>query len=97
MPQLKQVQEQKKGVLLALAAFTMWGVAPVYFKQLIHIDAEEILAQRIIWAVIFLVIVSVFSSQLHKTIAILKQPKQLALLSVSACLLGFNWGLLYGQ
>ncbi len=88
-----QKQEQKKGVLLALAAFTMWGFAPVYFKQLIHIDAQEILAQRIIWAVIFLIIISLFSSQLHKTIAILKQPKQLALLSVSACLLGFNWGL----
>ena len=93
MQQLIQRQEQKKGVLLALAAFTMWGIAPVYFKQLIHIDAQEILAQRIIWAVIFLIIVSLFSSQLHKTIAILKQPKQLALLSVSACLLGFNWGL----
>jgi chloramphenicol-sensitive protein RarD len=93
MPQLNQAQEQKKGVLLALAAFIMWGIAPVYFKQLIHIDALEILSQRIIWAVVFLIIVSIFSNQLHKTIAILKQPKQLALLSLSACLLGFNWGL----
>jgi chloramphenicol-sensitive protein RarD len=93
MPQLKQAQEQKKGVFLALAAFIMWGIAPVYFKQLIHIDAQEILAQRVIWAVVFLIIISLFSSQLHKTIAVLKQPKQLALLSLSACLLGFNWGL----
>jgi chloramphenicol-sensitive protein RarD len=92
-PEQLQKQQQKKGVLLALAAFTMWGIAPIYFKQLIHIDALEILAQRVIWAVIFLIIVSLFSSQLHKTIAILKQPKQLALLAVSACLLGFNWGL----
>ncbi|MBQ0731891.1 MAG: EamA family transporter RarD [Oleispira antarctica] len=88
-----QHQEEKKGVFFALSAFIMWGIAPIYFKQLIHIDALEILTQRIIWAVVFLIIISLFSSQLHKTIAVLKQPKQLALLAVSACLLGFNWGL----
>jgi chloramphenicol-sensitive protein RarD len=93
MPELAQRQEQKKGVLFALSAFIMWGIAPIYFKQLIHIDALEILAQRIIWAVIFLIVISLFSRQLYKTIAILKQPKQLAILSISACLLGFNWGL----
>jgi chloramphenicol-sensitive protein RarD len=93
MPELAQRQEQKKGVLLALSAFIMWGIAPIYFKQLIHIDALEILAQRIIWAVVFLIIISLFSRQLYKTIRILKQPKQLAILSISACLLGFNWGL----
>ena len=93
MPQFIQRQEQKKGVLLALSAFIMWGIAPIYFKQLVHIDAMEILTQRIIWAVLFLIIISLFSSQLHKTIAVFKQPRQLALLTVSACLLGLNWGL----
>ncbi|MFT7261595.1 MAG: chloramphenicol-sensitive protein RarD [Glaciecola sp.] len=93
MQELVQRQEQKKGVLLALSAFIMWGIAPVYFKQLIHIDALEILAQRIIWAVVFLIVISLFSRQLYKTIEVLKQPKQLAILSISACLLGFNWGL----
>ncbi|MGK0247702.1 MAG: chloramphenicol-sensitive protein RarD [Oleispira sp.] len=93
MQELQQRQEQKRGVLLALSAFIMWGIAPIYFKQLIHIDALEILAQRIIWAVMFLLVISLFSRQLYKTIEILKQPKQLAILSISACLLGFNWGL----
>ena len=93
MQQLAQRQEERKGVFFALSAFIMWGIAPIYFKQLIHIDALEILTQRIIWAVVFLIIISVFSGQLHKTIAVLKQPKQLALLTLSACLLGFNWGL----
>jgi chloramphenicol-sensitive protein RarD len=93
MQELVQRQEQKKGVLFALSAFIMWGIAPIYFKQLINIDALEILAQRIIWAVVFLIVISLFSRQLYKTIAILKQPKQLAVLSISACLLGFNWGL----
>lgn len=93
MQQLIQQQEQKKGVFFALAAFIMWGIAPVYFKQIAHIDSFEILAQRIIWSVLFLVFISLVSSQLHKTIEVFKQPKQLAVLALSACLLGFNWGL----
>jgi chloramphenicol-sensitive protein RarD len=87
------LQKQQKGVLLALSAFIMWGIAPVYFKQLTHINAQEILSQRIIWSVLFLIVISLFSGQLNKTIMILKQPKQLVLLALSACLLGFNWGL----
>ncbi len=88
-----QSQQQKIGLLFALAAFTLWGLAPIYFKLLIYIDAAEILAQRIVWSVIFLILVCVFGKQLTKVMAILKQPKQLALLGLSASLLGLNWGI----
>jgi len=86
-------QQQKSGLIFALAAFIMWGLAPIYFKQLIHIDAKEILSHRVAWSVIFLIVISAISGQLPKLIAVFKQPKQLALLSLSACLLGLNWGL----
>ncbi len=86
-------QQQKSGLIFALAAFIMWGLAPIYFKQLIHIDAKEILSHRVVWSVIFLIVISAISGQLPKLIAVFKQPKQLALLSLSACLLGLNWGL----
>lgn len=85
-------EQQKVGVLFALAAFIMWGLAPIYFKQLQYIAPQEILSQRIVWSVIFLLLVVVFSRQLYKVIAIIKEPKQLALLTASACLLGTNWG-----
>lgn len=81
------------GVLFALAAFFMWGLAPIYFKQLAHIDAQEILAQRIVWSIIFLTLVAVIGKQFGKILHVLKQPKQLLLLTLSSCLLGFNWGI----
>lgn len=86
-------EQQKTGLLFALAAFIMWGLAPIYFKQLQHIAPQEILSQRIVWSVIFLVLVVLFSRQLHKVTSIIKAPKQLALLATSACLLGTNWGI----
>jgi chloramphenicol-sensitive protein RarD len=63
-------EQQKAGLLFALAAFIMWGLAPIYFKQLQHIAPQEILSQRIVWSVIFLILVVLASRQLHKVIAI---------------------------
>ena len=49
-----QINKQHQlGVFFALAAFIMWGLAPIYFKQITHIDAKEILTQRILWSVLF--------------------------------------------
>ncbi len=88
-----QLQQQKSGFLFALAAFIMWGLAPIYFKQLIYIDAKEILAQRVVWSVLFLLVICFAGSQVSKLVSVLKQPKQILILAISASLLGFNWGM----
>mgnify|MGYP001826058233 CR=1 FL=1 len=44
------------GVIAALAAFTFWGLVPIYYKSLQSVGAWEILAHRVIWSVPLLVI-----------------------------------------
>lgn len=39
------------GVIAALAAFTFWGLVPIYYKGLQAVDVWEVLAQRVIWSV----------------------------------------------
>lgn len=46
----------RSGVIAALAAFTFWGLVPIYYKSLQTVDAWEILAHRVIWSVPLLVI-----------------------------------------
>lgn len=43
-------QNTTKGVLCALGAYFIWGVAPIYFKSIKEVPAEEILTHRIIWS-----------------------------------------------
>lgn len=43
----------KKGVLLAIGAYTMWGIAPIYFKTITFVPALEILSHRVIWSFFF--------------------------------------------
>lgn len=85
-------RQQKIGLFFALSAFIMWGLAPMYFKQLLHIDAKEILAHRIFWSVLFLISITLMSKQFHKVLSVFKQPKLLLMLMFSTVLLGLNWG-----
>jgi len=85
--------EQRKGVILACLAFFMWGLAPIYFKLLQHISAFEILMHRVVWSVLFIIVIVSVMRQWHKIKHVIKQPKLLLMLTLTATLLGFNWGL----
>lgn len=85
--------EQKKGILAAIAAYFMWGLAPMYFKLIDSVDALEILVHRVVWATALLLLIVFIKKQWAVVREVLKRPKQLAILTCSALLLGFNWGL----
>lgn len=48
--------EGRVGVAFGVAAYLWWGFVPVYFKAVAHIPALEVLAHRIVWSVLLLVI-----------------------------------------
>jgi chloramphenicol-sensitive protein RarD len=41
----------RSGVYAALAAFTFWGLVPIYYKGLASVSAWEVLAHRIFWSI----------------------------------------------
>ena len=48
-------QEDRSGLIAGLAAFTTWGLIPVYWKLLSNGPATQILAHRFVWTTAFLV------------------------------------------
>jgi chloramphenicol-sensitive protein RarD len=85
--------EQRKGAIFACLAFFMWGLAPIYFKQIQHVSTFEILMHRVVWSVVFLVLVVSAFKYWDKIKRIIVQPKLLLMLVITSALLGFNWGL----
>ncbi|MBH0062591.1 EamA family transporter RarD [Pseudoalteromonas sp. NZS71] len=85
--------EQRKGAIFACLAFFMWGLAPIYFKLIQHVSAFEILMHRVVWSVVFLVLVVSVLKYWDKVKRIIVQPKLLLMLVITSTLLGFNWGL----
>ncbi|GAA0856402.1 EamA family transporter RarD [Aliiglaciecola litoralis] len=81
----------KAGILLAIAAYGMWGFAPIYFKFLMQIPAPEILVHRIVWSVLVLVFLVIVSGQGHKVKTALANNRVLQILLLSGLLLASNW------
>ena len=81
------------GMLYAALAFLAWGLFPLYFKALSSIPAQEILAHRMAWSLLFLSAVLLWRRQWSWLAAVARQPKVLAGFAASALLLSINWGL----
>jgi chloramphenicol-sensitive protein RarD len=87
---------RREGLLYGLAAYGLWGLAPLYFNGLVelteqHISADEILAHRIVWSVAFLALLLTVSRRWALVAACFRIPALRWTLLLSAVLVGLNW------
>lgn len=81
----------RQGVIYAISAYLMWGIAPIYFKYLHGVAALEILGHRIVWSFVFLAILIHTRKQWGMVQQTIRLRRKWALLSVTALLVGANW------
>ncbi|MFM9801091.1 EamA family transporter RarD [Aeromonas dhakensis] len=86
-----QQHVQRQGVIYALCAYTLWGLAPIYFKTIAAVPAAEILTHRMIWSCALLLVLTLLGHQWHKVQAVLRQPKVLLTLAFTSITVGGNW------
>jgi chloramphenicol-sensitive protein RarD len=79
------------GVAYGLLAYGIWGFFPLYFHQLNHVAPMDILANRALWACVFVGFLLLITRQWGKVRQILGRPRQLAMLALAALLVGSNW------
>ncbi|PKF63342.1 EamA family transporter RarD [Psychromonas sp. psych-6C06] len=88
---MKPLSELHLGVLYALGAYLMWGLAPLYFKYLEFIPVGEILAHRVIWSVLVTAVLITITRAWPNVWHIIHSPKKLALLLITTLLISCNW------
>lgn len=81
----------QQGILLAIAAYTLWGIAPVYFKWIAQVPPLEILSHRIIWSFILLLGLVHVHRQWRHFVDIMKHNTQRLYLLSSAIIIAINW------
>jgi chloramphenicol-sensitive protein RarD len=79
------------GLAAALGAFGLWGLAPIYFKFLGQTAPDEIIAHRVVWALIFLGMVLVIRHRRSLVMHVRISPKTLMALMLSGSLIVINW------
>jgi len=83
--------EQRTGVINAICAYFLWGLAPIYFKLIADISSDEIMVHRVVWSCFLLLSIVIVSNKWQALIGIIKQPKILMKLAITASFLGVNW------
>ena len=79
------------GTWSALAAYGLWGILPLFWKQFGHISAFVVLAHRSLWAFILTFILSLICPPLRRQLTTLLTRRNAVLTLVSSLLVGCNW------
>ncbi len=80
-----------KGVLAGLGAYLIWGLFPIYWKWLQTVPAQQILAHRMAWSLIFVVGVLALQRDWDWLRIALRQRKTLLVYTLAAVLISGNW------
>jgi len=82
------------GIVYAVLAYTGWGVIPIFWRQLEHVSAVEIVLHRMVWSCLIVVGLIVIMRQWRLfSSALLTQPAVLLRLFFASLLMAGNWGI----
>lgn len=79
------------GILYGLSAYVLWGLFPLFFKQLQAASALEVVLHRMVWSLVFVFIVLAVLRRWRWLADVRRSPALLGKFAVSALLLAGNW------
>lgn len=83
--------QRSAGLVYGIAAYGLWGLMPLYFRMVAEVPPLELLAHRIVWSVVFLLVVLACLGRLGDLRATLRRGRTCALLLCSTVLIAMNW------
>lgn len=86
------MNQLRLGYLYGLGAYTLWGFFPAYFKLLRPSGPVEVLAHRILWSMLFMVILLTVIRRWSHIRQLVRRPAMLGGIAIAAILIGINWG-----
>ncbi len=81
------------GVLNAVLAYGAWGLFPLYWKLFGPVPPVEIVCHRVLWSLVFMAGLAAALKRGPELRALMRSPKILGALLLTAALLSLNWGI----
>jgi chloramphenicol-sensitive protein RarD len=79
------------GFGMAVVAYVLWGAFPIYWRLLKQVPATEILAHRVVWALVFCASLITLTRGWRWLSALKSQPRILGLMLASTVAISINW------
>ena len=86
------MKDRNIGLLSTLACYILWGLLPLYWHALEHLNSVFILANRIIWSAVFTVGILLVSKRFGEVKAVLRDKKKMRFMIPAAIAITINWG-----
>jgi chloramphenicol-sensitive protein RarD len=87
------VSVARRGVLLGAAAYVLWGLSALYWPLVEPTGPMEILALRVLWSPVAIGLLVFAMGRWRQVTAILRRPRDVALLTLASVLTSANWAL----
>jgi chloramphenicol-sensitive protein RarD len=79
------------GILFGIGAYGLWGLLPLYFFVLHPAGAVEIVANRVVWSLLFCVLLVTVTRSWRVLAAAFRNRTVIGPLSIAAALIAVNW------
>ncbi len=83
--------ETRRGILAMIAACTIWGLSPLYYRLLHDVPAVEVLAHRTFWSFVTFAGLVALQGRLGALRGALATPRAVALVALCALMISANW------
>ena len=85
--------DARRGLVLGVAAYVLWGLFPLYWPLLEPAGAIEILAHRVIWSSLTMLALILLLRRTPQLLAIGRARRVRLLLTIAAGLISVNWAI----
>ena len=83
-----------RGIILIVSGYLLWGLFPIYWALLNHVNPSEVLLHRVVWAVPILFVIIYLKSSWHDNFkASITSRNEILFLLFTATLIAINWGM----
>lgn len=79
------------GLPLGLSAFVLWGAMPLFFPLLEPAGPVEIIAHRVVWSLVFCLVLLVATRSVGSFVAVLRSRRTMGALALASLLIVVNW------
>ncbi|HZJ94148.1 MAG TPA: EamA family transporter RarD [Thiopseudomonas sp.] len=88
---MKVTPNPRRGYILGLLAYSIWGLFPLYFKTLEGIPALEVIVHRVLWSAVFSAGLLLLWRHRGWWQQLRAHPKRFLILTASGALIATNW------
>ena len=81
----------RRGYVLGLLAYSIWGLFPLYFKTLDGTPAQEVIVHRVLWSALFSSGLLLIWRHRGWWLELYHHPKRFIFLAASGALIATNW------